>query len=34
MPYDDQARMAKFYEKTFGWQHQMLGEEMGHYVAL
>jgi uncharacterized protein len=33
MPYDDRARMARFYETVFGWQTQMLGEEMGHYVT-
>jgi len=32
MPYDDQKRMAKFYESVFGWQMQMLGEDMGNYV--
>jgi predicted enzyme related to lactoylglutathione lyase len=32
MPYDDRDRMAKFYGSAFGWQTQMLGEEMGHYV--
>ena len=32
MPYDDKARMAKFYEGVFGWKMQMLGEDMGHYV--
>jgi predicted enzyme related to lactoylglutathione lyase len=32
MPYDDRARMAKFYESAFGWQMRMLGEEMGNYV--
>lgn len=32
MPYDDQKRMAKFYESVFGWQTQMLGEDMGNYV--
>jgi predicted enzyme related to lactoylglutathione lyase len=32
MPYDDPERMAKFYQAAFGWQTQMLGEEMGHYV--
>jgi uncharacterized protein len=32
MPYDDRERMAKFYESAFGWQTQMLGEEMGNYV--
>jgi len=33
MPYDDQIRMARFYEKAFGWQNQMLGPEMGNYVV-
>jgi predicted enzyme related to lactoylglutathione lyase len=32
MPYDNRDRMAKFYESAFGWQTQMLGEEMGNYV--
>jgi uncharacterized protein len=32
MPYDDQQRMAKFYEQAFGWQTQALGEQMGGYV--
>jgi predicted enzyme related to lactoylglutathione lyase len=32
MPYDNRERMAKFYGAAFGWQTQMLGEEMGHYV--
>ncbi len=32
MPYEDRARMARFYESVFGWQLQMFGEEMGNYV--
>ncbi|MES2284881.1 MAG: VOC family protein [Bacteroidota bacterium] len=32
MPADDRKRMAKFYTSAFGWQTQMLGEEMGNYV--
>ncbi len=32
MPYDDRRRMAKFYKSAFGWQIQMLDEEMGSYV--
>jgi uncharacterized protein len=32
MPYDDRERMAKFYQNAFGWQMQMLGEDMGNYV--
>ncbi len=33
MPYDNQARMAGFYKAAFGWQTQMMGPEMGHYVV-
>ena len=29
MPYDDQARMSKFYEQAFGWQTRALGEAVG-----
>jgi hypothetical protein len=32
MPYDDRPRMTRFYESTFGWQTQSLGQEMGNYV--
>ncbi len=32
MPFEDRVRMAKFYRSAFGWQIQMLGEEMGNYV--
>jgi len=32
MPTEDRERMAKFYHDAFGWQTQMLGEEMGNYV--
>lgn len=32
LPYADRDRMAKFYRDSFGWQTQMLGEEMGNYV--
>lgn len=32
MPYDNQKRMAKFYESAFGWQTQALGDDMGNYV--
>jgi predicted enzyme related to lactoylglutathione lyase len=34
MPYDDRNRMAKFYASAFGWQAQMLGEDMGSYVVV
>jgi predicted enzyme related to lactoylglutathione lyase len=32
MPYEQGDRMAKFYERVFGWHTQMLGPEMGNYV--
>jgi predicted enzyme related to lactoylglutathione lyase len=32
MPYENRERMATFYRSSFGWQTQMLGEEMGNYV--
>jgi len=32
LPFDDRPRMAKFHESAFGWQTQLLGEEMGNYV--
>lgn len=34
MPYEDRNRMAVFYGKAFGWEPQMLGEEMGNYVVV
>ncbi len=32
LPYDNRVRMAKFYESVFGWQTQLLAEDMGNYV--
>lgn len=32
IPYDDRERIAAFYRAAFGWELQMLGEEMGNYV--
>src|SRR5713226_7139389 len=34
MPAEDRKRMADFYARTFGWQTQMLGPEMGDYVVV
>lgn len=34
MPAEDRKRMADFYNTVFGWQTQMLGEEMGNYVLV
>ena len=34
MPAEDRKRMADFYSNVFGWQTQMLGEEMGNYVTV
>lgn len=32
MPAQDRKRMADFYGDVFGWQTQLLGENMGNYV--
>jgi uncharacterized protein len=32
LPYDDAARIMRFYRQVFGWKLQELGEEMGSYV--
>jgi predicted enzyme related to lactoylglutathione lyase len=32
MPYDNAERLTKFYQSTFGWQMQTMGEAMGNYV--
>jgi predicted enzyme related to lactoylglutathione lyase len=32
MPYENRERVAKFYGSAFGWNMQLLGEEMGRYV--
>ena len=32
MPYDDPERVQKFYRSTFGWDMNLLGEEMGDYL--
>ena len=32
MPYEDQARMSRFYQQAFGWQMQALDESSGNYV--
>lgn len=34
MPAEDRQRMADFYSKVFGWEAQMLGEDMGYYVTV
>jgi uncharacterized protein len=34
MPADDRKRMADFYASAFGWETQLLGEEMGNYVIV
>jgi predicted enzyme related to lactoylglutathione lyase len=32
LPYENRERIAKFYRSAFGWQLEMLGEDMGNYV--
>jgi predicted enzyme related to lactoylglutathione lyase len=34
MPAKDRNRMAEFYTKTFGWQANFMGVEMGNYVTV
>ena len=34
LPASDRVRMVDFYTKVFGWQAEMLGEEMGNYVTV
>ena len=34
LPARDRTRMADFYSGVFGWQAQMLGEDMGNYVTV
>jgi uncharacterized protein len=33
MPFDDGARVARFYEQAFGWRMQQLGPQMGDYCV-
>jgi uncharacterized protein len=34
MPAEDRKRMAEFYTRTFGWNIQQLGPEMGDYMVV
>ncbi len=34
MPAEDRVRMATFYSNVFGWQTQLMGEDMGNYVTV
>jgi len=34
MPAEDRKRMADFYSNVFGWETNMMGEEMGNYVTV
>ncbi len=33
LPYEQRDRMANFYQTAFGWQTQVMGQEMGNYVV-
>ncbi|MFI5263039.1 MAG: VOC family protein [Candidatus Kapaibacterium sp.] len=33
MPAEDRKRMSSFYTSVFGWQTQVLGDDMGGYVV-
>ena len=32
IPYEDRARIMRFYRDVFGWELEHLGEQMGDYV--
>ena len=32
MPAEDKKRVKMFYEKAFGWEMQLMGEDMGKYL--
>jgi len=34
MPAEDSKRMVDFYAKTFGWEANQMGPEMGNYVVV
>ncbi len=34
LPCDDRNRIARFFERSFGWKMQMLGPEVGNYVVV
>ncbi|MGH8820348.1 MAG: VOC family protein [Rhodoferax sp.] len=34
LPCDDRNRIARFFERAFGWKMQMFGPEMGNYVVV
>ncbi len=34
MPAEDRERMAGFYSTVFGWETNLLGEDMGNYVTV
>lgn len=33
MPYEDEARVTRFYGQAFGWGMQSIGPQMGDYVT-
>lgn len=33
MPYEDAARVKKFYEQAFGWGMNQLGSDMSNYIV-
>src|SRR4051812_1586388 len=34
LPYENRERMAVFYRTVFGWETELLGEEMNNYVVV
>jgi predicted enzyme related to lactoylglutathione lyase len=33
MPYEDEARLMRFYQQAFGWGMESTGPQMGNYVT-
>ncbi len=33
MPYEDEARLTRFYQQAFGWGMQSTGPQMGDYIT-
>ena len=34
MPYENRARMVRFYSEVFGWSAQLYGDEVGNYAVV
>jgi predicted enzyme related to lactoylglutathione lyase len=34
LPCSDRERLARFFERAFGWKHEFLGAQMGNYTVV